>query len=50
MVLRTHIIPSVYLKYDFGEVDEAMFPYVEDTCDVIFRMLWIEKSDLYVDA
>jgi hypothetical protein len=25
MALRTHNLPSGRLKYDFGEVDEAMF-------------------------
>jgi hypothetical protein len=32
------------LKYDFGEVDEAMFQVVERPCDLIFCIMGIEKA------
>jgi hypothetical protein len=32
------------LKYDFSEVDEAMFLGVERPCELIFCILGIQKS------
>jgi hypothetical protein len=46
MALRTHNIPYVHLKYDFGEVDETMFEDVVAPCEVIFCIIFIEKIDL----
>jgi hypothetical protein len=35
------------LKCDFGDVDEAMFLYIERLQERIFYILGIKKSDLY---
>jgi hypothetical protein len=35
------------LKFDFGDVEEAMFHYVERQFERIFYNLGIKKSDLY---
>jgi hypothetical protein len=34
------------LKNDFGEFNEAMFHGFKRPCEIIFRILGIEKSDL----
>jgi hypothetical protein len=47
MALRTHNLPSLRLKNDIGEVDEAMFRGVEKPYELIFCILSMEKSDLY---
>jgi hypothetical protein len=36
----------VFLKNDFGEVDEVVFKGCLKTCHIIFLILGIEKSDL----
>jgi hypothetical protein len=46
MALWIHNLPSVRLKNDFREVDEAMFQGVERPCKLIFCILVINKSDL----
>jgi hypothetical protein len=46
MDLRAHNMPSVHLKFDFGEIDEAKFQDVEEPFEVIFFILCIEESDL----
>jgi hypothetical protein len=47
MALRTHNLPSGRLKYDFAEVDKALFHCVEMPCELIFCILAIDKSDWY---
>jgi hypothetical protein len=44
MALRTHNVPCEHLKYDFGDVDEAMFHDIESTFERIFYILGIQKS------
>jgi hypothetical protein len=47
LTLTTHIQPSRCVKNDLGEADEMMFQGVERPCEIIFDILFIEKSDLY---
>jgi shikimate kinase len=46
MALRIHYLPSEVLKWNFGDVDEAMFHDVEMSFERIFYILGIEYSDL----
>jgi hypothetical protein len=46
IALTTHNLPSVRLKNDFGEDDEAMFQGFERPYEFIFCIVGIEKSDL----
>jgi hypothetical protein len=46
MGVRTHNLNSNVLKYDFDNVDEAMFHDVERPCEIIFCIMGIEKNVL----
>jgi hypothetical protein len=46
MELANHYLLSGRLKFDFDEVDEAMFQGVERSCELIFCIVGIQKSDL----
>jgi hypothetical protein len=43
MALRTHNLPSGRLKYDFDEVDEAMFQGVDGPSERILGHPWNRK-------
>jgi hypothetical protein len=49
-VLRTNNLPSGRVKKKIREVDEAKFQVVEGSCELIFCIQGIEKSDLDDDA
>jgi hypothetical protein len=45
MARTTHNCILDVIKNDFGKVDEAMFQGVEMLCELIFYLLFIEKSN-----
>jgi hypothetical protein len=50
MALRTHNLLLNVSQSDFGDVDDAMFHYIERAFERIFYILGIQKSDLGEDA
>jgi hypothetical protein len=46
MVLRFHFCLLVFPKFDLGDVEKAIFQWVDRTCKMIFFLLAVPKCDM----